>query len=139
MGMPSSPNARLFYRCAIQRLDEAKILRKNDQLTTGAVYLAGYCVECMLKALILNGLTKSKQEEMLKSFRGAKAHDFDWLREQYYRVGGARFPSGINRNFILVTNWSTDLRYLPKTLATKDIDAFLKAADEIRSWIDGRL
>jgi hypothetical protein len=139
MGVPNSPNARLFYRCALQRFEEAKILRKADQLTTGAVYLAGYSVECMLKALILSGLTKARQEAMLKSFRGSKAHDFDWLREQYLLSGGARFPSNVARSFTLVNDWSTDLRYIPKNLRTKDIDEFLKAAGEIQLWIAGRL
>lgn len=132
-------NARLFYRCALHRFEEAKILRKADLETTGAVYLAGYCVECILKALILNALTQSKQVEMLNSFRGGKAHDFYWLREQYLINGGARFPSNITRNFTLVSNWSTDLRYLPKKLKTMDIDAFLAAAENIKSWISGRL
>lgn len=139
MGVPTSPNARLFYRCALQRIEEAKILRKADQVTTGAVYLAGYAVECMLKALILSGLTKTKQELMLKSFRGSKAHDFDWLREQYLVNGGARFPPKVARSFTLVSDWSTDLRYLPKNLKTKDIDEFLRATDEIQQWIAGRL
>jgi hypothetical protein len=139
MGVPTSPNARLFYRCALQRFEEAKILRKADQLTTGAVYLAGYSVECMLKALILSELTKPKQEAMLKSFRGSKAHDFTWLREQYLLNGGARFPSKVSRCFTLVSDWSTDLRYIPKNLKTKDIDEFLKAAEEIQVWIAGRL
>ena len=139
MGVPTSQNARLFYRCALQRFEEAKILRKADQLTTGAVYLAGYAVECMLKALILNGLTKTKQATTMKSFRGSKAHDFDWLREQYLLNGGARFPANIARSFTLVNDWSTDLRYIPKNLKTKDIDEFLKAAEEITLWISGRL
>jgi HEPN domain-containing protein len=41
-----------FFRAAQQWLAEAQFLLQNDY-TTAAVYLAGYAVECMLKALIL--------------------------------------------------------------------------------------
>lgn len=60
MGVPKSKHARLFYRCALHRRDEAKILRKADPRTTGAVYLAGYSVECILKALILAAAPQGK-------------------------------------------------------------------------------
>jgi hypothetical protein len=139
MGVPTSTNARLFYRCALRRFEEANILRKADKLTTGAVYLAGYSIECMLKALILNGLSKSKQEDMLNTFRGSKAHDFGWLREQYLLNGGARFPPNVSANFTLVNEWSTDLRYVPKNLTAQEIDDFLMAATVIMKWIDGRI
>jgi hypothetical protein len=123
----------------LRRFEEAKILRKADQLTTGAVYLAGYSIECMLKALILNGLPKSKQDAILNSFRGGKAHDFGWLREQYRLNGGARFPPNVSASFTLVNDWSTDLRYVPKAMTAKEIDDFLKAAHGIMTWIDGSI
>ncbi len=92
MGTPASKDARLFYRCALQRFQEAKILRKADQ-TTGAVYLAGYGVECTLKSLIL--LPVAKHQTTLRSFRGGRAHDYQWLRQQYLDNGGPRFPGPI--------------------------------------------
>lgn len=49
--MPISKNARLFYRAAKQRFDDALLLLELKR-TTAAVYLAGYSIECMLKALI---------------------------------------------------------------------------------------
>lgn len=139
MGVPSSSHARLFYRCAFQRFDEAGILRRAEQRTIGCVYLAGYAIECMLKALVLSRLNKKGQDEMLHSFRGGKAHDFEWLRQQYYQNGGDRFPSGINRKFNLVSSWSTDLRYIPGKLTESEIDSFLAATEEILQWADRRL
>jgi hypothetical protein len=137
--VPTSQNARLFYRCAFVRLDEARILRKAGQITTGPVYLAGYSIECILKALILNALTQTQQEESLRSFRGTKAHDYDWLRDVYLQNGGTRFPSDITRSFTLVNDWSTDMRYVPRNMKEEEIDAFLKATREILIWADGRL
>ena len=50
MAIPRSKESRLFYRCARQRFGEAEILLEAGH-PTGAVYLAGYSIECMLKAL----------------------------------------------------------------------------------------
>jgi len=129
----------LYYRCAFQRFDEAKILRKAEQTTIGSVYLAGYGIECVLKALILNALTPAKEVEMFRSFRGNKAHDFEWLREQYLRTGGGRFPPAITRSFTLVSDWSTEIRYVPRSMRRSEIDVFLRASEEILVWADGRL
>ena len=68
---------------------------------------------------------------MLYSFRGARAHDYEWLRSQYFQNGGARFPRNVNEAFTLVNDWSTDLRYLPRTLKTNEAKAFLSAASSI--------
>ncbi|MEO6809472.1 MAG: HEPN domain-containing protein [Isosphaeraceae bacterium] len=138
MGVPGSRDARQFYRCSDRRIVEARILRKADQ-TTGAVYLAGYSVECILKALILETLASHSRDKMLKLFRGHLAHNFEWLREQYLLNGGSRFPANINRAFMLVSDWSTELRYEPKSIKPEEADRFLDAADEIIRWADGRM
>ena len=51
--------------------------------TTAAVYLAGYSVECMLKALILSAVPQAQEAALLARFRGARAHDYEWLLELY--------------------------------------------------------
>ena len=65
--------------------------------------------------------------------------DDKWLRYQYRLNGGAHFPRGINREFALVNDWSTNLRYLPRTLKEDESRAFLAAAKAIIHWADGRL
>src|SRR3954454_11974277 len=106
MATPSSLHARLFYRCAFQRIDEAEILRQANVVTAGPVYLAGYAVECILKALLLSSIPNALQVEMLRSFRGQRAHDYEWLRQKYVEHGGSHFPPGINRSFALLNDWS---------------------------------
>lgn len=138
MGIPRSKEARLFYRCAFQRYEDAQILARAER-TTGAVYLAGYGIECILKALILSTLTPAKRAAMLRSFRGAIAHDYEWLRTQYFLNGGARFPRDVNQDFTLVNNWSTDLRYTPRTIKIDEAEGFLAAAANIIRWADERL
>lgn len=130
MGMPSSPHARRFYRAAKQRLDGAQLLLEMER-TTAAIYLAGYSVECMLKALILSAVPQAQEEELLERFRGARAHDYEWLLQLYAEKGGARMPSSIVPHFARVNSWSTDMRYAPGTIAMHEAKAFLDAAVEI--------
>lgn len=138
MAIPTSIEARLYYRCAFQRYDDAQILLRAAH-TTGAVYLAGYGVECVLKALILAHLAPVTRTKLLEAFRGTRAHDYGWLRTQYLEAGGPRPPRTIALDFSLVNDWSTDLRYLPRTLSTEDAEGFLAATGRILRWADERL
>jgi len=137
MAIPRSKEARLFYRCALQRLEEVQILLRADR-TTGAVYLAGYGIECILKALILSVVPSNKTRSILRSFQGRRAHDYEWLRGQYYKNRGAQFPRDINQHFILVSDWSTTLRYAPGNMRTDDAEDFVKAVDAIIAWAEER-
>jgi len=78
VAMPSSAHTRRFYRVAKQRFGDALLLLEMGR-TTAAVYLAGYSVECMLKALILSAVPQAQEEEILGRFRGASAHDYEWF------------------------------------------------------------
>ena len=138
MAIPSSPNARLFYRAAKQRFEDAEFLLGVDR-TTASVYLAGYSVECILKALIMAVVPRAQEAEIVAMFRGARAHDFDWLRRLYAERGGAGLPADVVPHFARVNTWSTDMRYSPGTIALRDAKAFLDSSVEILTWADGRL
>lgn len=138
MAFPGSSDARLYYRCAFQRYEESQVLFAAGY-TTGSVYLAGYGIECILKALVLMSVPAGDRAQTLKSFRGGKAHEYEWLRSLYLTNGGARFPSNITRHFTLVNDWSTDLRYTPRSVRADEAEAFLDAAVAIIRWADGRL
>lgn len=133
--MPASNEARVFYRCALMRCDDAAILLNAGQ-TTGAVYLAGYAVECTLKALVLSRVTAAQRSEVLKLFRGHLAHDYEWLRTLYRAKGGAPFPREITEALTLVGDWSTDLRYLPRTLKDHEARSFVDTAKMIVAWAE---
>lgn len=137
MAVPSSKEARFFYRCAHERYEDAKILLRAER-TTGAVYLAGYGVECILKSLVLSVVPPGNVARTLQSFRGNQAHDYEWLRNLYLTNGGHPIPRGVNGHLAFVDGWSTDLRYLPGTLREADADAFLRAAEAIIHWAVGR-
>ncbi|MBA4065164.1 MAG: hypothetical protein C0501_15900 [Isosphaera sp.] len=78
-----------------------------------AVYLAGYCVECLWKALIVVRAGREKKPEVLTLFRGTGAHNYDWLRSLYDRYGGQPPPKKdkeLAAAFVVVKSWRTDLR-----------------------------
>ena len=104
MAMPSSAQARRFYRAAKPRFDDALLLLEMER-TTAAIYLAGYSVECMLKALILSAVPQAQEAELLGMFRGARAHDYEWLLHLYVEKGGARMPPSVVPHFARVNAW----------------------------------
>jgi hypothetical protein len=139
MSIPRSKEARLHYRCAFDRLDDAQTLLRAAH-TTGAVYLAGYGIECILKALALSGVPPARRSQMLLSYRGSRAHDFEWLWTTYLSNRGATAPRSVARAFALVNSyWSTDLRYSPRKVKPGEAERFLDSAQEIIRWADGRL
>src|SRR5690242_18657804 len=104
MAIPSSKESRLFYRCAKERFEESEILLKAGK-PNGAVYLAGYGIECMLKALLLASVPPEKVTGVLETFRGRRGHEYGWLRTEYRIWSGVTFPSEINKYFARVENW----------------------------------
>ena len=138
MALPSSQEARIFYQAARQRFEDAEFLLKGDR-TTGAVYLAGYAVECMLKAMVLSRTREKDHGKVVASFRGGKAHDFGWLINEYIVRKGPPVPLPISRLFSLVNAWTTSIRYKPGAMKKRDAVVFVRAAEDILSWGDGRL
>lgn len=138
MALPNAAEARPYYQAAKQRFEDARFLLEAER-TTGAIYLAGYCVECMLKAMILSILPAGRRIEMLGSFRGSRAHDYDWLRSRYLTSGGPQFTKAIARAFSFVNTWAVEVRYKAGTSKYGDAKTFLDSTEEIMTWADGRM
>jgi HEPN domain-containing protein len=136
MSSPSLKEARRFYHVAYQRYEDAQILFGNGRYT-GAFYLAGYAIECILKALLLQNTPKRDREEVLESFRGSKAHDFEWLRHQL-RQKSLTIPAEIGRRLSSVGTW-VDERYNPGRKPHAGTWAFLASAKAVLDWADGRI
>jgi hypothetical protein len=138
MALPASRDARRFYQAARQRFEDSGFLLEAGR-TTGAIYLAGYSVECMLKALILSNLSVRSRNATLQQFRGTKAHEYNWLRRKYLQNGGQPFPAAISKAFALVNTWAVELRYEPGASKYEDAVAFMDGAEAILVWVDGRI
>jgi hypothetical protein len=118
----------------MQRFEEAEILYANDK-TTGAVYLAGYGVECILKSQLQSRLPLSQQKAHMKLFRGDKGHNLEGLKAALQRQG-LSIPASLARPFRTVCEWETDWRYYLGKIKHKEARSFLDAASEIIRWME---
>ena len=136
MGAPRDSEARRFYYVAWHRLEDAETLLDGHRWQ-GAVYLAGYAVECGLKASLIVRTAQARRREMLSDFVGRRGHDLSWLR-QMLAVQGEHLTATIHEELALLSMWSTDLRYEASTGDPEDAQEFLDAARRVLRWIDER-
>lgn len=135
MGLPGIAEARRYYRVAKQRFTDAEHLLRVGR-TTGAVYLAGYTVECFLKASVLAAVAPNIRLQLLNEFRGNRAHNIEWLRTLYRRHSHAAIPREITRHVTRVAAWSTDLRYATGLIRSRDADEFVDSIIAFVRWVD---
>jgi len=121
-----------FRTASWKRFEESRFLLDNGY-TTIAMYLAGYAVECMLKAVLLAAHPQRRQTEAIREFRGQKAHNFDWLRYRLSRRG-VSLPADVSRAIVTVSTWTTDWRYEAKTKPSLWAEDFLSAARIVMNW-----
>lgn len=138
MGLPQGIEARRFYRAAKQRFAEAEVLLKAG-MEIGAVYLAGYTVECFLKALLLDATPSGLRRRLLGNFRGRRAHDIGWLRNLYRRSIGGTIPRDVALHLTRVATWDTDLRYETVLREQGDATEFVQSVSAFTKWADGRM
>lgn len=123
----------------MQRFEDAEVLYAHNR-TTGVIDLAGYSVECIFKALLLNTTPKARRAEVLLNFRGQRGHDFEWLRAEYLSAASSSMPVDIVEPFARVNReWGTDRRYESGLMEKREAKAFLEAAQRIIDWADGRM
>lgn len=138
MSTPTRPIPRKFYRVAYQRFEEAEVLFEAGYYI-GAVYLAGYAVECMLKTLILEATPEKEHESVEAELRGQRAHQYEWLRHRYAQTHAPRLPPEISQSLAFVRTWETSLRYTPGLGHRHDASRFLAEARKILEWADSRM
>jgi HEPN domain-containing protein len=137
MPRPRYHRALAFYRAAFQRFEDAEILLERDRLT-GAFYLSGYGVECILKALILSSIDNPKRRsEVDRSFKGRSGHDIAELLRLVLKESGRTIPGSISRSLATIMTWTTDLRYEASLKSRKEAVAFRDAVAEVIRWADG--
>jgi HEPN domain-containing protein len=120
---------------AILRLKDAQVLFANG-CWSGAYYLAGYAVECALKACIAKGTERFEFPDKGR-VNSSYSHDLTQLLRIAYltlplREAERRQPE-LARNWAFVTEWSEDARYGKRSQA--DAEAFLKAVEDRRYGI----
>ena len=139
MPPPPDKEALRFYRVAEQRKLDAWLILERCERRNAAVYLAGYAVECIFKALLIMETPRNQRNEVIDSFRGVAGHDLLGLRERVAQQS-AKIPHEVETDIAYVSSWSTDLRYQPGEFGhATEARRFLASMDRILEWADGRL
>jgi len=101
------------------------------------MYLAGYTIECALKALILERTTPAdRSATLLKISSGASMHNYETLNAILKGTGGS-IPIGLNKK-LRRSSWSTALRYESGRTDASETRAFLKTAKAAYDWVQGQ-
>jgi hypothetical protein len=130
-------SSRDFQKAARQRLTIAEFLFKYDY-TLDAAYLAGYTVECSLKALILRLTPARKRPEMFKKISaGEKMHDPETLNGILKDLKNP-LPLALSKG-LRKAGWSTNLRYESGHRDREATREFLNTAKDVYDWVQGQL
>ena|SRR3990172_1182581 len=133
--MPTS--SRDFQRAALQRLTAAEFLLDNHY-NLDAMYLAGYTLECTLKALIVEKAPAAEKTTTLKKISsGKKMHNVEVL-SGLLKDFGCPIPLELVKR-LRKSTWSTTLRYESGRTDTGETRAFLKTAKAVYNWVESHL
>jgi HEPN domain-containing protein len=100
------------------------------------MYLAGYAIECSMKALILRRTPRQRQRHVFEAIsQGVKGHNFDHLLERLVRLG-CQMPGDVREQLRYASEWSPDLRYGAGKVVKDDADNFLNSVRRVRDWTE---
>lgn len=140
--MVTSPLFRKDFKLiADLRAKEAEILLKGGK-PNGAYYLAGYAVECALKACIARQVKKYQFPPKADRARKLYTHNLDELISEAGLQ--AELVAEISRNPAFAANWGTvkgwteESRYKSAGLNGKDMYNAVIGTDGVLQWIKQR-
>lgn len=126
-----------FLQLADVRIAEAAVLLANG-LWDGAFYLAGYAVECALKACIAK-LTKAEEFPDKEFVARVCCHNLEVLIEQASKKGDlstrlAGDPA-FAANWRVVLRWNERSRYERKSQPEQEASNLYKAITDPNHWV----
>ena len=134
-------------RASRHRLDDAQALFEKKRWR-GCMYLAGYSVECLLKAKLMQRFRcwtledledELHRRKLLRRGRSILTHELELLLRLLGGVERLRSDTEGADRLDLINKWVPAWRYSPD-LADRDAAAvFLSAVQELRTWISNNL
>ena len=140
--MRESPTTRReFQKLADLRVQEALVLVQNRKLL-GAYYLAGYAVECALKACIAKETKRYEFPPKKQYVQDVYTHNL----ERLLKLAGLnkqldsdmKVNPALGINWGVVKEWSEESRYVMAGLNGKDIYTALGGSNGVLTWIKQR-
>jgi hypothetical protein len=128
-----------FQRLAEIRAREAGSLSKSGRNQLGAYYLAGYAVECALKACIAKKTRRHEFPRDRKYVEKVYTHDLQALMKEAGLNNLLEREIKINKalgtNWNTVKIWSEQSRYEISGLKGKDLYLAVTGTDGVLPWI----
>lgn len=130
-------------KAASKRLSDARALLASPGLhARGAAYLAGYAIECKLKAIAMEIYGCWDLDELAARWRLPRqevySHGLEaflsrlpgmYKRLRRSRLWRSAFASQVNQ-------WRVDWRYDPRDWSNEKAEAFFVAVEEVYNWLD---
>jgi HEPN domain-containing protein len=130
-------------RASRHRLDDAQALFEKGRWR-GCMYVAGYSIECLLKAKLMQRFgcrTLEKLEDelharrLLRRGRSVFTHELELLLRLLDGLERARSDRRGAERFDLVNKWVPAWRYNPDPANRDTAATFLAAVRALRSWV----
>lgn len=129
---------------ARERLKDAQALQKSNRYI-GAQYMGGYVIECLLKCIICSKYGEvrlEKTEASISRQRGKtvslRTHELDVLLS-YANLRNSIQVEGLWERFIIVNEWSSELRYYSGRVTFEQSERFLEAIKALLPFLYARL
>jgi HEPN domain-containing protein len=131
-------------RAGKHRRDDAQALM-NSNRWRGAMYMAGYAVECLLKTKLMQKFDcrnlRELEEELqrrglLASPVSIDSHGLELLLKLTGGMDRLRSNPTLLRSFNTANRWVPAWRYNPDLSNSDDAEAFLEAIDLVLHWVE---
>lgn len=129
---------RRFLVAAQQNLEAAGILLHSGKYRVGQ-YLAGFGVECALKAMLLSHVPRSARKHFVEQeSRGSKWHAYDTILQAWRQKGG-NLPAKWSRDLRRLRSWTNEMRYETARVYREDAVPFYDSARAIIADVEEKL
>jgi HEPN domain-containing protein len=133
-------NRRDFQVLAEVRIREALVLLEN-QCYQGAYYLAGYAVECALKACKAKNTDQYDFPPDRNTVNRIYSHNFNWLLQEAELEEAHEIETSTDSQFAVnchqVIEWNEGTRYRPSILQNDAEEMTLAVADKDHGVLAG--
>lgn len=126
-------------KAALHRRKDAGVLLAQHRFL-GAMYLAGYAIECKLKAKLIYQLRVLTLEELEHKMGAAlRIHNLEELASNLMGWKQALTQSKFKRNWSHVRVWSVTWRYDREVSDPAKAEKFIASVDEVLKWLENNV